>query len=474
MEINFWELKMTLHVYNHLTSQLEVFETIEHKTVKMYVCGPTVYDQAHVGHAMSAIVFDVIRRYLEYLGYRVIHAMNFTDVDDKIIQRAAELGVDPLDLAQGYIEEWFDHSRVMNILPAHHYPRVSQVIPQIIALVEGLIDKGYGYLVNGDVYYRVRKFPDYGKLSHRSPDEAIVGTRALKVEEKKDPLDFVLWKGAKPGEPAWDSPWGPGRPGWHIECSAMVLYFLGSQIDIHGGGNDLIFPHHENEIAQSEAYTEKHPFARYWLYNGMLQLRGEKMSKSLGNLVTIREFLSQHNSDALRLLVLSSNYRKPLGYNSTVIADAQRTLRHLQEGLRQPIGILAAGEPVETLRKQVIMAEQGFHNAMEDDFNTASALAHIHSLVRSINSARDAGVGGEPFASAQIVYRKLVGLLGLELREEGRTGDTASLIETLVEIRTTLRKEKQWALADIIRQKLELSGIILEDDQHGTRWYSSS
>ena len=242
---------MTLHVRNTLTRRLETFEPIEDKVVKMYVCGPTVYDRAHIGHAMSAIVFDVIRRYLEYLGYRVIHVMNFTDVDDKIINRANELGLDPFDLAQRYIDEWFEHVRALNLLPAHHTPRVSHVMPQVIQIVRALVETGYAYAVDGDVYYRVRKFADYGEFSGRSLGDALAGARVAVDERKEDPLDFALWKAAKPGEPSWETPWGKGRPGWHIECTAIAIYYLGPQIDIHGGGTDLVFPHHENEIAQS-------------------------------------------------------------------------------------------------------------------------------------------------------------------------------------------------------------------------------
>ena len=459
-----------MQVKNTLTKSLERFETIEDNVVKMYVCGPTVYDKAHIGHAMSAIVFDVIRRYLEHQGYQVIHVMNFTDVDDKIISRANEMEQDPLALAQRYIDEWNEHVRDLNILPAHHNPRVSRVIPQIIEIVQALVEKGYAYAVGGDVYYRVRRFAGYGKLSGRSLDESLTGTRVAVDERKQDPLDFALWKAAKPGEPHWDSPWGPGRPGWHIECSAMAIHYLGEQIDIHGGGSDLIFPHHENEIAQSEAYTGKEPFARYWLHNGMLQLRGEKMSKSLGNLVTIQEFLSEHEPDVFRLIVLSSHYGKPLGYDDQVVAEAERALRRLRGGLRPPMGDLEEGEAVETLQAQVAAAGRDFHAAMDDDFNTAGALGHIFALVRALNTARDAGVGGEPFAAAQATLRELTGVLGLVL-EEATSTDAAPFIETLIEVRETLRREKQWALADTIRDRLSGMGVILEDGPQGTGWH---
>ena len=324
---------MALQVYNTLTRKKEEFETIEPGKVRMYVCGPTVYDKAHVGHAMSALVFDVIRRYLEYRGYEVRHIMNFTDVDDKIILRAAKLGVDPFELAEGYIQQFAKHLEDLNILKATFNPRATGEMDNIIKLVQGLIDKGFAYETGGDVYFRVEKLTDYGKLSGRKLDDMRAGARIEVDDRKENPMDFALWKAAKPGEPAWDSPWGKGRPGWHIECSAMSSAHLGEQIDIHGGGNDLIFPHHENEIAQSEAFTGK-PFARYWIHNGMLQLSGEKMSKSIGNLVTIEEFLSKHTADALRFMVLNSGYRSPLTFNDEVIGQAERALERLASGLK--------------------------------------------------------------------------------------------------------------------------------------------
>ena len=462
---------MPLQLYNTRGRRMETFEPLEDKVVRMYVCGPTVYDRAHIGHAMSAIVFDVIRRYLEHLGYRVIHVMNFTDVDDKIIDRANELGMDALDLAQRYIDEWFEHVRALNLLPAHHYPRVSQVMPQVIEMVRTLVEKGYAYEVGGDVYFRVRAFPDYGRFSGRSLDDALAGARVAVDERKQDPLDFAVWKAAKPGEPSWETPWGRGRPGWHIECSAMAVHYLGPQIDIHGGGTDLIFPHHENEIAQSEAYTGQRPFARYWMHNGMLQLRGEKMSKSLGNLVTIAEFLADHEADVLRLVILSSQYTKPVGYDDEIVADAERALRRLRGALRPPVGALSEGEAVDALNAQVTAEIEGFHAAMDDDFNTAGALGHAFTLVRAINAARDAGVGGAPFAAAQAAFRRLAQVLGLELREEGgKAADVAPFIDVLVEVRATLRQEKQWALADVVRDRLASLGVALEDGPQGTEW----
>ncbi|GAB4563398.1 MAG: cysteine--tRNA ligase [Anaerolineae bacterium] len=461
---------MALMVYNTLTRQKEPFTPIEDKLVRMYVCGPTVYDKAHVGHAMSAIVFDVIRRYLEYKGYRVFHVMNFTDVDDKIIQRANQLGEDPMKLAERYIQEFMDHIKALNILPATVYPRATQEIDHIIQVIQGLIDKGYAYQANGDVYFRVRRDDDYGKLSHRNVDELRTGARIAPDERKEDPLDFALWKAAKPGEPAWDSPWGPGRPGWHIECSAMNLHHLGDQIDIHGGGNDLIFPHHENEIAQSESYTGK-PFARYWIHNGMLQLGGEKMSKSLGNLITIEEFLSEHEADVLRLIILSSHYRGPLTFNDEVIEQAERALERLRSALRPSTGQTEEGEAVEALRQQMAVTRERFEQSMDDDFNTAGALAALFDLVRAINAARDAGVGGKPFAEAQQTLRDLAGILGLRLdpeREERK--EAAPFIDLLIDVRTRLRQARQWELADLIRDRLNELGVIVEDSPQGTTW----
>lgn len=304
---------MTLHIYNSLERQREPFETVEEGRVRMYVCGPTVYADAHIGHAMSAIVFDMIRRYLEYVGYDVTYVTNFTDVDDKIIVRANETGQDPFQLAQFYTDKYLTHLSDLNIKSADTYPRVTNEITNIIRAIQNLGEVDCAYEMDGSVYFRVEKYGDYGKLSRRLLKDAVAGTRVDADERKENAADFALWKAAKPGEPSWDSPWGPGRPGWHIECSVMCLHHLGEMIDIHGGGNDLVFPHHENEIAQSESLTGK-PFARYWMHNGMVQLSGEKMSKSLGNLITIDSFLQRHSADALRMLIFTGHYRKPVGY----------------------------------------------------------------------------------------------------------------------------------------------------------------
>ncbi|NPA92549.1 MAG: cysteine--tRNA ligase [Chloroflexi bacterium] len=465
---------MTLRVYNTLSRKKEPFETLEPGVVKMYVCGPTVYDKAHVGHAMSVLVFDMIRRYLEYKGYEVRHVMNYTDVDDKIIRRANERGEDPIGLAERYIQEFDQHLEDLGVLEPTVKPRVTQEIDWIIKMVKGLEEKGYAYAVDGDVYFRVTKDEDYGKLSGRKLDEMMAGARIDVDERKEHPMDFALWKAAKPGEPAWDSPWGKGRPGWHIECSAMNLHHLGEQLDIHGGGTDLIFPHHENEIAQSESYTGK-PYVRYWLHNGMLQMAGEKMSKSLGNLVTIEDFLAEHEADVLRMMVLSSHYRSPLTFSPDTIAQAEKALDRLRGGMR-PAHANAAGASqgvLESLVAQTQATREGFTAAMDDDFNAAAALGHLFDLVRTINQARDAGATAEQLAPAQQTLQELAGVLGLDLtKQPAKQGhaEAEPFIDLLIEIRSDLRKAKQWALADKIRDRLAEMGVQLEDTPGGTLW----
>jgi cysteinyl-tRNA synthetase len=462
---------MSLVVYNTLTRAVEPFETIEPGRVRMYVCGPTVYSDAHVGHAMSSIVFDFIRRYLEYKGYEVRHVMNFTDVDDKIIARATKSEEDPADLAHRYAARYQQQLEALNVRTPTAFPRVSQTIPEIIELIQGLIGKGYAYATpGGDVWFRVHADEDYGRLSRRKLEEAVSGTRVQTSDAKVGEGDFALWKAAKPGEPKWESPWGEGRPGWHIECSAMSMAYLGEQIDIHGGGNDLIFPHHENEIAQTESYTGK-PFARYWLHNGMLQLKGEKMSKSLGNLVTIDEFLAEHSPDVLRLVIANSGYRKPLIFNAGVIEDAERALERLLSATRPSAGQIAEGAAVDALASQVLAARGAFEAAMDNDFNTAGGLAAIFDLVRAINTARDAGVGGEPFAQAQGAFRALTDVLGLRLEAPGGEGQSiAPFVELLLVVRQDLRKAKMWALSDKIRDELKALGVVVEDSPQGSTW----
>lgn len=465
--------EMSLRIYNTMSRQKEPFETLEPQKVRMYVCGPTVYNKAHVGHAMSALVFDILRRYLEYRGYSLTHVMNFTDVDDKIIRRANELGMDPFKLGQSYIDEYRQHLQDLNILAPTITPYATREIDQIIAMINGLIEKGYAYPVDGDVYFRVQKDNDYGRLSGRKLEDMQAGARIDVDERKENPMDFALWKSARPGEPAWDSPWGPGRPGWHIECSAMNLHHLGEQIDIHGGGNDLIFPHHENEIAQSESLTGK-TFARYWVHNGMLQFGGEKMSKSLGNLVTIEEFLEKHNANVLRFLVLNSGYRNPLTFNDEVLAQAERALERLRSGLKAalPGAKGADASALENLEKQTAASKEGFIESMDDDFNSAGALGYLFDLVRVINQARDASASAEQLQPAQALLRELTGVLGLRLEEKENGNQAAGpFIDLLIEVRGEMRKNKLWALSDLVRDRLAELGVKLEDSRDGTTWH---
>jgi cysteinyl-tRNA synthetase len=461
-----------LRIYNTLTRKKEDFQTLEPGLVKMYVCGVTVYNDAHVGHAMSALVFDIIRRYLEYKGYTVKHVMNFTDVDDKIINRANQLGENPFHLAERYINDYRQNLADLNILPATVNPRATQTMPEIIKMISELGEKDFAYAPgNGDVYFRVSKDDDYGKLSGRRLDDMQAGSRIEVEELKQHPMDFALWKAAKPGEPAWESPWGKGRPGWHIECSAMNLAILGEQIDIHGGGNDLIFPHHENEIAQSEAFTGKQ-FARYWMHNGMLQLGGEKMSKSLGNIVSIKEFLSKRDADVMRMLVLNGSYRAPLMFNEETLDGAEKGLERIKSALRSTTAKIASASPeaLNALSAQLELTKNGFNTAMDDDFNTAGALGTLFDLVRAINTARDVGASAEQLNPAQEALRELTGIFGLRLAEKTGSEGADKFINLLLEVRAEARKQKQWPLSDLIRDRLKELGVTVEDGKDGAKW----
>ncbi len=459
---------MSIQIYNTLSRKKEPFKTLQPGKVSMYVCGPTVYDKAHVGHAMSALVFDIVRRYLEYQGYEVRHVTNYTDVDDKIIQRAAVEGVDALEIAQRYIDEFDQHLKDLNILPASEYPRATEEMNRIIEAVADLVDKGYAYPINGDVYYRVEKFPEYGKLSRRKIEDMEAGFR-IDVDERKDhPMDFALWKTAKPDEPSWPSPWGNGRPGWHIECSVMSHSCLGEQIDIHGGGNDLIFPHHENEIAQSEAMHGK-PLATYWMHNGMMQLSGAKMSKSDGILVTVDNFLEQYEGNVLRMMILNSSYRSPLTFNKETVEHAKNALKRLRSTLRPALP--KEDWKNEKLGEKTNQVKALFQEAMDDDFNTASTLGHIFDFVKEINQARDEGADEESLLEAQNILKELTGVFGLELElPEAQAGEASQYIDLLVEIREKLRENKLWELSDVIRDKLDSLDVVLEDTSQGTTW----
>ena len=463
---------MGLKVYNTLTHKKDEFVTLQPGKVSLYVCGPTVYSKAHIGHAMSALVFDVIRRYLMYRSYDVRHVMNFTDVDDKIILRANQMGKDPFELGEMYIHEFEQHLRDFNILPATVNPRATREMDQILKMIQGLIEKGFAYPVDGDVYFRVTRDADYGKLSGRRVEEMQAGSRIEVDNRKENPMDFALWKSAKPGEPAWDSPWGKGRPGWHIECSAMNLNHLGEQIDIHGGGNDLIFPHHENEIAQTESYTGK-TFARYWIHNGMLQLSGEKMSKSVGNLVTIEDFLAHHSADALRMLVLNSGYRNPLSYSEDILDQAEKGIERLRSALKPALpGVTGAPTAsLTSLQKQTILCKEVFIDSMDDDFNSSGALAQLFELVRAVNQTRADGATDAELKSAQDQILELTAVLGLTLAQQKKGDQTVDgFVDLLIEVRKELRENKLWALTDKIRDRLGELGIILEDSKEGTGW----
>ncbi|MCL4273531.1 MAG: cysteine--tRNA ligase [Anaerolineales bacterium] len=461
-----------LKIYNTLSRKTEEFQTLEPGKVKMYVCGVTVYNDAHVGHAMSAIVFDIIRRYLEYRGYNVKHVMNYTDVDDKIINRANQLGEDPLKLSARYIEDYANDLKSLNVLPATSNPQVSTTMPLIIEFIQGLIQKEHAYAAeNGDVYFRILSDEDYGRLSGRKLDDMQAGARIEIGEQKEHPMDFALWKAAKPGEISWDSPWGKGRPGWHIECSAMNLAELGEQIDIHGGGNDLIFPHHENEIAQSESYTGKE-FSRYWIHNGMLQLGGEKMSKSIGNIISIKEFLSKRSSDVMRMLVLNGTYRAPLMFNDDTLDAAEKNVERLKSALKpaSPSASGLVGDAFSVLDATRVTAQTNFTEAMDSDFNTAGAVAALFELVKAINTARDNGATNEQLEPVQKVFRELTGVLGLTLEDKKGSGEQDAQVEVLIAERTEARKQKNWARSDELRDQLKAMGVVIEDTKDGTTW----
>jgi cysteinyl-tRNA synthetase len=458
-----------LKIYNTLTRKTEEFQTLEPNLVKMYVCGVTVYNDAHVGHAMSAIVFDIIRRYLIYKNYEVKFVMNYTDVDDKIINRAKQLGEEPLKLSQRYIDDYANDLKNLNVLPATANPQVSKTMPLIIKFIESLIQKGYAYAAeNGDVYFRVTKDEDYGKLSNRKLDDMQAGARIEIEEQKEHPMDFALWKAAKDGEIFWESPWGKGRPGWHIECSAMNLAELGEQIDIHGGGNDLIFPHHENEIAQTESYTGKE-FSRYWIHNGMLQLGGEKMSKSLGNIVSIKEFLSTRSADVMRMLVLNGTYRAPLMFNDETLDAAEKNVERLKSALK-PASASATGYNADALSSAIESATKNFTEAMDNDFNTAGAVASLFELVKAINTARDNSATNEQLQPAQDVFKELTNVLGLKLEDKKGSSEKDAEVNALIAERNEARKQKQWKRSDEIRDQLKEMGVTIEDSKDGTTW----
>ncbi len=449
-----------MNLYDSLSEQKREL-TPSDGTVKMYVCGVTPYASTHVGHAMRAVIFDVLRRYLEYKGQQVKHVENFTDIDDKMIAGAAEMGISVQELAERNIAAYLEEMDALNVQRAHVYPRATGEIAGIQEMISGLIEKGMAYESNGDVYYRVRMNKEYGKLSHRTVDTMRAGARIEIGELKEDPMDFALWKAEKPGEPSWQSPWGKGRPGWHIECSAMSLAYLGETIDIHGGGRDLVFPHHENEIAQTESYNDGKPLARFWVHNGMVRMGEDKMSKSLGNFITMREALDRFSTDALRLFFLNSHYRSPLTYSDENVLAQERAAERLRVAL---LPSSEGGQPLDASTYK-----QRFEEAMDDDLNTPRAIAVLFDLCREINRGRDEG---KSVVEAQQLLRGLGELLGLTLAAPEAKDDVAAhpFIDMLVEVRTQLREAKQFALADSIRDRLADLGVSLEDSAEGTQW----
>ena len=512
-----------MKIFNTLSGKKEKFVP-NGDAVTMYVCGINPYSDSHIGHGMNYIIFDVVRRYLEYRGYKTRHVENVTDVEDNIINHANRLGITVKELTEKYTARHFEDMDNLNNLRPHETPKATETIPEIIATTQGLIDKGYGYAVGGNVYFRVRKKPDYGKLSHRSLEQMMAGARVEASEEKEDPMDFVLWKVSKPGEPSWDSPWGKGRPGWHIECSAMSVKYLGEQIDIHGGGQDLIFPHHENEIAQSECFTGKKPFVKYWMHNGLMQMGAEKMSKSLGNLITIRDALKKYSADAIRLFILSSHYRSPLTYTEEALEAAQGGAERLLRVISRDEATKGKGKALDAKP-----CYDRFIEAMDDDFNTPQAIASLFDLARDINRAEEAGMNA---GKARQTLRELGGVLGLTfkapeeiyfdvefakkyvhswneayptiskgiitinnpvigdildtindgvgiiagtistnvIKEFELKNEIVANIGSRIELRSKLREIKQFKLADEIRNGLVGSGIVPEDTPTGTTW----
>lgn len=465
-----------MKIYNTMSKRKEDFVPLEEGKVKMYVCGPTVYNYIHIGNARPMIVFDTVRRYFEYKGYDVNFVSNFTDVDDKIIKKANEEGVTADEISKRYIEECKKDMEGMNIEPATKNPLATEEIVGMIEMISTLIDKGYAYEKNGTVYFRTRKFKDYGKLSHKNLDDLQSGGRALLVtgeDEKEDTLDFVLWKPKKEGEPAWQSPWGEGRPGWHIECSEMSKKYLGEQIDIHAGGEDLIFPHHENEIAQSEAANGKE-FAKYWMHNGFLNIDNRKMSKSLGNFFTVREISEKYDLQVLRFFMLSAHYRSPLNFSADLMESARSGLNRIvtaAENLKFLIG--SAGSTAMTEEEQEKFAKsaeyvESFEKAMDDDFNTADAIAAVFELVKYINTTAGGDSSREYLESLLKRLVSLTDVLGIIVEREEEILDAD--IEALIAERQAARKERNFARADQIRDELLAKGIILEDTREGVKW----
>ena len=467
-----------MKIYNTLTKTKEEFKPIEEGKVRMYVCGPTVYNLIHIGNARPMIVFDTFRRYLEYKGYAVNYVSNFTDVDDKIIKKAVEEGTTAEEISQRYIAECKKDMAAMNVMPATKHPLATQEISGMIDMIKNLIDKGYAYDADGTVYFRTRKFDEYGKLSKKNIDDLEAGHRDIKVageESKEDPLDFVLWKPKKEGEPFWTSPWSEGRPGWHIECSVMSKRYLGDEIDIHAGGEDLIFPHHENEIAQSEA-SNGCQFAKYWMHNGFLNIDNKKMSKSLGNFFTVRDIAEKYDLQVLRFFMLSAHYRSPLNFSDELMESAQNGLERIITAGEKLRDVIAAGKDGTMTADENKLVEEAseyakkFDEAMDDDCNTANAISSVFELVKFTNSSVSFDSTKD---FAKVLYEqlsKLCDVLGIILEREKKSVGDEDYIEDMIEKRAQAKKDKDFALADAIRDELAAKGIILKDTREGTKW----
>ncbi|KUJ90216.1 MAG: cysteinyl-tRNA synthetase [Thermoanaerobacter thermocopriae] len=463
-----------MKLYNTLSRTKEEFEPLNDKIVNMYVCGPTVYNYIHIGNARAFIVFDTVRRYLEYKGYKVNYVQNFTDIDDKIIKRAQEENVTTKEVAEKYIEEYFIDADNLGIKRATVHPKATEHIEDIVKFIKILIDKGYAYVVNGNVYFETAKFKDYGKLSHKNIEELQAGARIEINEEKKNPLDFVLWKAQKPGEPAWDSPWGKGRPGWHIECSVMSTKYLGKTLDIHAGGPDLVFPHHENEIAQSEALYGQQ-FSKYWMHIGYLNINNEKMSKSKGNFFTVREITEKYHPEVLRLFMLMAHYRSPINFSLDLMEQAKSAYERLLNAVANLKHLLTVckdrelNEEEKRIKEKFEEYKKEFEDAMDDDFNTADAISVLFEMAKTANINLSGNSSKELVKYILDMFLKLSEILGLFYRSVKTDIDDEEIL-ALIEKRQQARKEKNWKLADEIRDRLREKGIILEDTPEGVRW----
>ncbi len=456
-----------MKIFNTLTREKQELVPVEEGTLKIYACGPTVYNYIHIGNARPLCVFDVLRRYFEWRGYKVNFVQNFTDIDDKLIKKANEEGITVKQVAERYIEEFWTDAKGLNVREATVHPKATENIDAIQEIISSLIEKGYAYESKGDVYFRAKKFKEYGKLSHQPLDDLEAGARIDVTEIKEDPMDFCLWKAAKPGEPYWESPWGQGRPGWHIECSAMAGRFLGKTIDIHCGGQDLIFPHHENEIAQSEC-ANGCDFSHYWMHNGYINVDNRKMSKSLNNFFTVREVANVYGYEPIRYLMISSHYRSPINYSTDILEQGKNALDRLytcRDNLDFALKNAAeGGETPEFLAKY----KQEFIDAMDDDFNTADAIGVLFSMVREINTMVAEGAGKVAIEAAIDIFDQLTYVLGLVYNR--KSGDLDAEVEALIEQRTAARKAKDFKTADAIRDKLKEMGIVLEDTPQGVKW----